>query len=204
MVRLRGRGAPPADERRHEARVDPRGAAARDGGIVVVPNHISHIDPLVVAHYLYDNGRLPRFLAKAIALRRLLRPPGAARCPADPGVPREPRRRGRVPGRRRGRAGGGVRRRLRRGHLDPRPAAVADGGQDRRGADRARHRLPGAPHGDVGAAGPARAVRQVAARLAAPAHAGDARASRSTSPTCSASRDPGRAARRPPSGSWTP
>ena len=37
----------------------------REGGIVVVPNHISHVDPLVVAHYLYDNGRYPRFLAKA-------------------------------------------------------------------------------------------------------------------------------------------
>jgi 1-acyl-sn-glycerol-3-phosphate acyltransferase len=37
----------------------------RSGGLVVVPNHISHIDPLVVAHYLYDNGRWPRFLAKA-------------------------------------------------------------------------------------------------------------------------------------------
>jgi 1-acyl-sn-glycerol-3-phosphate acyltransferase len=35
------------------------------GGVVVVPNHLSHVDPLVVAHYLYDNGRLPRFLAKA-------------------------------------------------------------------------------------------------------------------------------------------
>jgi 1-acyl-sn-glycerol-3-phosphate acyltransferase len=35
------------------------------GGFVVVPNHISHVDPLVVAHYLYDNGRLPRFLAKS-------------------------------------------------------------------------------------------------------------------------------------------
>ena len=37
----------------------------RSGGIVVVPNHISHSDPLAVAHFLYDNGRLPRFLAKA-------------------------------------------------------------------------------------------------------------------------------------------
>jgi 1-acyl-sn-glycerol-3-phosphate acyltransferase len=36
-----------------------------EGGLVVVPNHISHVDPLVVAHYLYDNGRLPRFLAKS-------------------------------------------------------------------------------------------------------------------------------------------
>lgn len=34
------------------------------GGIVVAPNHTSHMDPLVVAHYLYDSGRPPRFLAK--------------------------------------------------------------------------------------------------------------------------------------------
>jgi 1-acyl-sn-glycerol-3-phosphate acyltransferase len=37
----------------------------RTGGFVVVPNHISHIDPLVVAHYIYNNGRFPRFLAKS-------------------------------------------------------------------------------------------------------------------------------------------
>ncbi|MGZ4594701.1 MAG: lysophospholipid acyltransferase family protein [Actinomycetes bacterium] len=35
------------------------------GGIVVVSNHVSHFDPLPFAHFLYDNGRLPRFLAKA-------------------------------------------------------------------------------------------------------------------------------------------
>jgi 1-acyl-sn-glycerol-3-phosphate acyltransferase len=35
------------------------------GGIVVVVNHVSHFDPLTFAHFLYDNGRLPRFLAKA-------------------------------------------------------------------------------------------------------------------------------------------
>lgn len=35
------------------------------GGFVVAPNHVSHVDPLVVAHFLYDNGRPPRFLAKS-------------------------------------------------------------------------------------------------------------------------------------------
>ncbi len=35
------------------------------GGIVVVTNHLSHFDPLAFAHFLYDNGRVPRFLAKA-------------------------------------------------------------------------------------------------------------------------------------------
>ncbi|MGH8970965.1 MAG: lysophospholipid acyltransferase family protein [Actinomycetes bacterium] len=37
----------------------------RSGGVVVVTNHVSYFDPLAFAHYLYDNGRLPRFLAKA-------------------------------------------------------------------------------------------------------------------------------------------
>jgi len=35
------------------------------GGAVIVANHISHADPLVYAHFVYDNGRIPRFLAKA-------------------------------------------------------------------------------------------------------------------------------------------
>lgn len=35
------------------------------GGAVVVTNHVSHLDPLTFAHYLYDSGRLPRFLGKA-------------------------------------------------------------------------------------------------------------------------------------------
>ncbi len=34
------------------------------GGFIVAPNHTSHFDPLAVAHYLYDAGRPPRFLAK--------------------------------------------------------------------------------------------------------------------------------------------
>ncbi len=34
------------------------------GGMVAVTNHVSYFDPLVFAHFLYDNGRLPRFLAK--------------------------------------------------------------------------------------------------------------------------------------------
>jgi 1-acyl-sn-glycerol-3-phosphate acyltransferase len=35
------------------------------GGVIVVPNHVSHFDPLVVAHYIYGAGRWPRFLGKA-------------------------------------------------------------------------------------------------------------------------------------------
>jgi 1-acyl-sn-glycerol-3-phosphate acyltransferase len=35
-----------------------------EGGCVVVSNHVSHVDPLTLAHLLYDYGRLPRYLAK--------------------------------------------------------------------------------------------------------------------------------------------
>lgn len=35
------------------------------GGCLVVINHISHIDPMLSAHFVYDHGRLPRFLAKS-------------------------------------------------------------------------------------------------------------------------------------------
>src|SRR6476620_169766 len=35
------------------------------GGCIVVINHISHIDPLLAAHFVYDHGRLPRYLAKS-------------------------------------------------------------------------------------------------------------------------------------------
>jgi 1-acyl-sn-glycerol-3-phosphate acyltransferase len=35
------------------------------GGCIVALNHISHIDPLLAAHFVYDHGRLPRYLAKS-------------------------------------------------------------------------------------------------------------------------------------------
>jgi 1-acyl-sn-glycerol-3-phosphate acyltransferase len=36
----------------------------REGGILLVLNHISHIDPPVDAVFVHRNGRVPRFLAK--------------------------------------------------------------------------------------------------------------------------------------------
>jgi 1-acyl-sn-glycerol-3-phosphate acyltransferase len=35
-----------------------------DGGLIIVANHISHADPLAVAHFVYDAGRWPQFLGK--------------------------------------------------------------------------------------------------------------------------------------------
>jgi 1-acyl-sn-glycerol-3-phosphate acyltransferase len=34
------------------------------GPVILVVNHMSHADPLVVARYIYDSGRWPQFLAK--------------------------------------------------------------------------------------------------------------------------------------------
>ncbi len=51
------------------------------GGCVVVLNHVTKIDPLTAAHFVYDHGRLPRYLAKVDlfknkALSRFLRDGG--------------------------------------------------------------------------------------------------------------------------------
>ncbi|MEV4199147.1 lysophospholipid acyltransferase family protein [Micromonospora globbae] len=41
----------------------------REGGVIIVANHLSHADPLVSAHFIYDAGRWPQFLAKASVFR---------------------------------------------------------------------------------------------------------------------------------------
>ena len=127
-------------------RRDWRGTRAppADGGVVVVANHISHFDPLTFAHFLYDNGRLPRFLAKAALFTLPVRRVG---CCAAPGRSRSTA--SRRTRRRRSRAAvdavraGRVRRDLPGGHAHPRPRAVADGrARPARPASRWR---PGAP-----------------------------------------------------------
>ena len=35
------------------------------GGAIVAINHVSYIDPLLVIRFVYDSGRIPRFLAKS-------------------------------------------------------------------------------------------------------------------------------------------
>lgn len=47
-------------------RRDWRGGAhlPADGGVILVANHLSHADPLVVAHFVHDHGRWPQFLGK--------------------------------------------------------------------------------------------------------------------------------------------
>jgi 1-acyl-sn-glycerol-3-phosphate acyltransferase len=36
----------------------------QQGGVIVVVNHVSHVDPLIVSKFLLDSARTPRFLAK--------------------------------------------------------------------------------------------------------------------------------------------
>jgi len=37
----------------------------RSGGCVLVTNHVSEFDPVPFGHFVYDHGRVPRFLGKA-------------------------------------------------------------------------------------------------------------------------------------------
>lgn len=37
----------------------------RDGGVLIAANHISNVDPLVLAHFVGYSGRRPRYLAKS-------------------------------------------------------------------------------------------------------------------------------------------
>jgi 1-acyl-sn-glycerol-3-phosphate acyltransferase len=60
----------------------------REGGFIVVANHVSELDPFMVGEYLYDLRRPPRFLAKKELFRK---PPvkwileGAKQIPVDRG-----------------------------------------------------------------------------------------------------------------------
>jgi 1-acyl-sn-glycerol-3-phosphate acyltransferase len=51
------------------------------GGVILVANHVSDVDPLLIAYYVYLSGRVPRFMAKSElwrvpGIRRILRGTG--------------------------------------------------------------------------------------------------------------------------------
>jgi 1-acyl-sn-glycerol-3-phosphate acyltransferase len=46
-----------------------RNHVPRSGGVILAVNHVSHVDPLLLAHFVYGCGRLPRFLAKVEVFR---------------------------------------------------------------------------------------------------------------------------------------
>ena len=61
-----------------------------DGGCILAINHVSHADPLVTAHFVYDHGRIPRYLAKSGPVPEQVRrrcpdaPPGRSRSSGSP------------------------------------------------------------------------------------------------------------------------
>ena len=106
-------------------RRDWRGAEhlPRTGGFVVSPNHLSYADPIAFAHFLYDNGHPPFFLAKDERLPHPGRSAGCSRTPSrspSTAAPaRRPRRfRAAVDAVREGKCVAD----LPRGHAHPRPA----------------------------------------------------------------------------------
>ncbi len=44
----------------------------QEGGAILVANHLSEFDPLVIAHYVYNSGRWPQFLAKSTLFKNKL------------------------------------------------------------------------------------------------------------------------------------
>ena len=46
-----------------------RDRVPRSGGVILAVNHVSYVDPLLLAHYVYGCGRVPRFLAKIEVFR---------------------------------------------------------------------------------------------------------------------------------------
>ena len=137
------------------------------GGVIIVPNHISHADPLVVAHYVYDAGRWPQFLGKASLFQVPVVGYILRKCQQ---IPVE---RGSVDAVRRSTTlvDGGQRRRrgghLPGGHHHPGARPVADAGQDRRGPAGPGHRCAGDPDRDVGRRADVRPAYQQARAAAA-------------------------------------
>ena len=137
-------------------------ASRPPGPVLLVANHVSVLDPLACARLVFDNGRLPHFLAKESVFKgfagTLLRSAGqipVARYTADA--------HGSLDAAKADLDAGNRRRHLPRGLGHPRSGLVADAGPHRgrpAGADHRRRRRPGGP---VGAAAGARLPHEEAA-----------------------------------------
>ncbi len=112
----------------------------RVGGVLVVANHISKIDPVTFGYFVNSTGRVPKFLAKAELfdhryLKFVFR--GTDQIPVHRGGQGAA---GSVQAASAAVRGRRLRGRLPRGDDHPGPGFVADGGQDRGRADRAGDR----------------------------------------------------------------
>ena len=157
-----------------------------EGGVLVVANHVSHLDPIFSGLVVHKAGRVPRFLAKhslwkVPLLRQALRgQPGRSRSTATPPTP----------SRACGTAVEALSRRpvgdhLPGGHDHPRPRRLADALPHRGGPAGAVHRRPGGAGGALGHPGGA---RRLPAPVPAAAPQADHRALRRSRSTCPAYR----------------
>ncbi len=135
------------------------------GGCVVVVNHISHLDPMTLGFFLYDHGRLVRYLTKdalfhaplikyivkdagQIPVRRMTEGAASAFDAAVDAV-NQGECIGIYP----------------EGTITKDPERLAHAREDRCGPDRAGDRLPGDPDRPVGCAGHPAGVLREAARV---------------------------------------
>ncbi len=158
------------------------------GGCVLAVNHVSYLDPLTCAHFVYAWGRIVRFLAKAEmfevpVLGRIVR--SAKQIPvhrltADASL-----------------SFGAAVEAVRAGEcvvvypegtITRAAGPVADDRQDRRRPHRARVGRPGDPRRAVGCEPHPPAVREAACGCSPARPSSCPRAPRSTSTTCAASR----------------
>ena len=65
-----------------------------EGGFVLAPNHLSHLDPFLIALFMLDNNIPPQFLAKDTLVEREVVRLDPADRRADPGLPQHRRGRG--------------------------------------------------------------------------------------------------------------
>ncbi len=123
------------------------------GGCVLAVNHISHLDPLTCAHFVYAWGRIVRFLAKAELFDVPVRRAHREGRPADPRLPDDHRRLAVLPGGRRGGASAASAwSSTPRARITRQPDLWPMIGQDRGCTDRAVRRRAGDPGGAVGRA----------------------------------------------------
>ena len=160
-----------------------------EGGVLLVANHISHLDPIFSGLVVDKAGRVPRFLAKHSLWRVPVLGQALRGSAADPGLPRH-RRRPAEPARgRRGAGAGPVGDHLPGGHDHPRPRRLADAGPHRRRPARAGRRRAG---GADGALGHPRGARRLPEPVPAAAPQADHRALRRAGRPVRLPRAPGR------------
>ena len=157
LVRPGGRHRQAVHADLHQAGLPWLDNLPKTGGVVFVTNHISHFDPFALGHTSGSAGRVPRLLGKASLFKipmvgRIITSAGQIPVYRDSAEAADAFREA-VDAVEKGECVGVY----PEGTITRDPDVLADDRQDRRGPDRADHRLPGDPDREVGSAGGVRA-----------------------------------------------